>query len=254
MLAWTDHEAKCSLTPLWRAVFPVHCGEIIPRVSRRQCQVSDRQGLVHKVTSRQSMPHAGVAFSLMHMRHASSSLSAAMGLVALIVLLATTAVPVQGGDVFQCPDGKGGIVLRDVPCSVSASDKQPPALSPDTPSHLPKEAVPPSHKRATSPSPKTLAPRSSHCLSVQSVKAQTQSHDQVAVELAWEVAVQNQCKQSMSAVLTFTLYGSRNLALDAESTKIMVSADGVGTIHGIMRVSRENMRRMNKYDAKLSVL
>ena len=133
MLAWTDHEAKCSLTPLWRAVFPVHCGEIIPRVSRRQCQVSDRQGLVHKVTSRQSMPHAGVAFSLMHMRHASSSLSAAMGLVALIVLLATTAVPVQGGDVFQCPDGKGGIVLRDVPCSVSASDKQPPALSPDTP-------------------------------------------------------------------------------------------------------------------------
>jgi hypothetical protein len=34
----------------------------------------------------------------------------------------------------------------------------------------------------------------------------------------------------------------------------MVSADGVGTIHGIMRVSREKMRRMNKYDAKLSGL
>jgi hypothetical protein len=54
-------------------------------------------------------------------------------------------------------------------------------------------------------------------------------------------------------MLTFTIYGSRNLVLDSESTKIMVSADGVGTIHGIMRVSREKMRRMSKYDAKLSV-
>jgi len=44
------------------------------------------------------------------------------------------------------------------------------------------------------------------------------------------------------------------LTLDAESTKIVVSADGVGTIHGIMRVSREKMRRMSKYDAKLAVL
>jgi hypothetical protein len=89
---------------------------------------------------------------------------------------------------------------------------------------------------------------------VQSVKAQTQSHNQLAVELAWEVAIQNRCKQAVSGMLTFTIYGSRNLVLDAESTKIMVSADGVGTIHGIMRVSREKMRRMSKYDAKLSVL
>ena len=66
--------------------------------------------------------------------------------------------------------------------------------------------------------------------------------------------MQNQCKQSLSAVLTFTIYGSRNLVLDSESTKILVSADGVGTIHGIMRVSREKMRRMSKYDAKLSVM
>jgi hypothetical protein len=58
----------------------------------------------------------------------------------------------------------------------------------------------------------------------------------------------------MSAVLTFTIYGSKNLVLDSESTKIMVSADGVGTIHGIMRVSREKMRRMSKYNAKLSML
>ena len=114
--------------------------------------------------------------------------------------------------------------------------------------------MPPSHKRAASPSLNTSEPRSSHCLSVQSVKAQTQSHDPLAVELAWEVAVQNRCKQSVSAVLTFTIYGSRNLVLDSESTKIMVSADGVGTIHGIMRVSREKMRRMSKYDAKLSML
>jgi hypothetical protein len=42
--------------------------------------------------------------------------------------------------------------------------------------------------------------------------------------------------------------------LDAESTRILVSADGVGTINGIMRVSREKMRRMSRYDAKLSVL
>jgi len=89
---------------------------------------------------------------------------------------------------------------------------------------------------------------------VQSAKAHTQGHDPLAVELAWEVAVQNQCKQAVSAVLTFTIYGSRNLALDAESTKIVVSADGVGTIHGIMRVSREKIRRMSRYDAKLAVL
>jgi hypothetical protein len=114
--------------------------------------------------------------------------------------------------------------------------------------------VPPSPKRTASPSRQTPESRSSHCLSTQSVKAQTQSHDQLAVELAWEVAVQNRCKQSVSAVLTFTIYGSRNLVLDSESAKIMVSADGVGTIHGIMRVSREKMRRMSKYDAKLSVL
>jgi hypothetical protein len=179
-----------------------------------------------------------------------------MGLLALIVLLVATVVPVQGGDVFQCPDGKGGVVLRDAPCSVPAPDKQPPAqtLSPDEPSRPRKEAVPPSHKRAAPTSLKTSEPRSSHCLSVQSVKAQTQSHDQLAVELAWEVAVQNQCKQSASGMLTFTIYGSRNLVLDSDSTKIMVSADGVGTIHGIMRVSREKMRRMSKYDAKLSML
>ena len=113
--------------------------------------------------------------------------------------------------------------------------------------------------RHTAPGPdaparQTPEPQSSKCLFVQSVKARTQSHDQLAVELAWEVAVQNQCQQSVSAVLTFTIYGSRNLALDAESTKIVVSADGVGTINGIMRVSREKMRRMSRYDAKLSVL
>ena len=190
------------------------------------------------------------------MRRDSRFLSTSMGLVALIVLFVTTAVPVQGGDVFQCPDGKGRVVLRDVPCSIPAPDQQPPAQtpSPAEPSRPRKAAVPPSHQRAASPARQTPEPRSSHCLSVQSVKAQTQSHDALAVELAWEVAVQNRCKQSVSAVLTFTIYGSRNLTLDAESTKIMVSADGVGTIHGIMRVSREKMRRMSKYDAKLSVL
>src|SRR5262245_22003821 len=121
-------------------------------------------------------------------------LSTAMGLVALIVLLATTAVPVQGGDVFQCPDGKGGVVLRDVPCSTPAPDQQPPAQapSPGEPSYTREEAIPPSKKRAVSPLRQTLEPRSSDCLSVQSVKAHTQSQDQLAVELAWEVAVQNQ--------------------------------------------------------------
>jgi hypothetical protein len=191
----------------------------------------------------------------MNMRRDSRFLLTALGLLALIVLLATTAVPVQG-DVFQCPDGKGGVVLRDVPCSVPAPDKQPPAQtpSPDEPSRPSKAAVPPSPKRAASPALKTSEPASSRCLSVQSVKAQRQSHDSLAVELAWEVTVQNRCKQSASGVLTFTIYGSKHLVLDSESTKIMVSADGVGTIHGIMRVSREKMRRMSKYDAKLSVL
>ena len=217
--------------------------------------MSTGQRLVHKVTSRQSMPRAVVTFSVVNMRRDSRFLSTFMGLVVLLVLLATTAAPVQG-DVFQCPDGKGGIVLRDVPCSVPAPDQQPPAQtpSPSEPSRPRKEAVPPSHKRAPSPARQTPEPRSSHCLSVQSVKARTQSHDPLAVELAWEVAVQNRCKQAMSAVLTFTIYGSRNLVLDSESTKILVSADGVGTIHGIMRVSREKMRRMSKYDAKLSML
>jgi hypothetical protein len=195
-------------------------------------------------------------FSLMNMRRDSRFFPTAMGLLALIVLLATTVVPVQGDDVFQCPDGKGGVVLRDVPCSVTGRDQQPPAqtLSPAEPSRPRKEAVPPSHKRGAPTSLKTSEPRSSHCLTVQSVKAQTQSHDALAVELAWEVAVQNRCKQSVSGMLTFTIYGSRNLVLDSESTKILVSADGVGTIHGIMRVSREKMRRMSKYDAKLSML
>src|SRR4029453_14626103 len=136
----------------------------------------------------------------MNMRHDSRFFPTAMGLLALIILLATTVIPVQGGDVFQCPDGKGGVVLRDVPCSVPAPDKQPPAqtLSPDEPSRPRKEAVPPSPKRAVSSSRKTSEPRSSQCLSVQNVKAQTQSHDALAVELAWEVAVQNRCKQSVS--------------------------------------------------------
>src|SRR5215813_12611391 len=172
-------------TPV-RAVFPVHCGEIIPRVSGRQCQMSAGQRLVHKVTSRQSIPRAWVAFSLMNMRRDSRFLSTSMGLLALLALLATTAVPVQGGDIFQCPDGKGGVVLRDVPCSVPTPDQQPPAQppSPGEPSRPRKEAVPPSHKRATSPTLRTPEPRSSKCLSVQSVKAQTQSYDPLAVELA----------------------------------------------------------------------
>ena len=55
-------------------------------------------------------------------------------------------------------------------------------------------------------------------------------------------------------MLTFTIYGSRNLALDSDSAKIVVSADGVGTINGIMRVSREKMRHMSRYDAKLSIM
>jgi hypothetical protein len=192
----------------------------------------------------------------MNMRRDSRFFPTAMGLLALIILLATTVIPVQGGDVFQCPDGKGGVVLRDVPCSVPAPDKQPPVqtLSPDEPARPRKAAVPPSPKPTIPPSLKTSEPRSSHCLSVQGVKAQTQSPDPLAVELAWEVAVQNRCKQSVSGMLTFTIYGSRNLVLDSESTKILVSADGVGTIHGIMRVSREKMRRMSKYNAKLSML
>ena len=87
--------------------------------------MSAGQRLLHKVTSRQSISRMR-ALSLMNMRRDSRFLPTAMGLLALIVLLATTAGPVQGGDVFQCPDGKGGVVLRDVPCSVPAPDKQPP--------------------------------------------------------------------------------------------------------------------------------
>jgi hypothetical protein len=218
--------------------------------------VSARQRLVHTVISCQCMLRACVAFSLMHIRHDSRFLSRATGLVALVVLLTTTVVPVQGGDVFQCPDGKGGMVWRDVPCSVTAPDQQPPAQTPPPgePAHPREKAVPPSPKRVAPPARQTSEPQSSACLSVQSVKAHTQRHDPLAVELAWEVAVQNRCKQSVSAVLTFTIYGSRNFVLDSESTRILVSADGVGTINGIMRVSREKMRRMSKYDAKLSVL
>jgi hypothetical protein len=218
--------------------------------------VSAGQRLVHTVTSRQSIPRVCVAFSAMNIRHDFRFLSSATGLVALIVLLATTTVPVQGGDVFQCPDGKGGVVWRDVPCSVTAPDQQPPAQTPPPgePARPREKAVPPPPKRVAPSARQTSEPRSSTCLSVQSVKAHTQRHDQLAVELAWEVAVQNRCKQSISAVLTFTIYGSRNLVLDAESTRILVSADGVGTINGIMRVSREKMRRMSRYDAKLSVL
>jgi hypothetical protein len=190
----------------------------------------------------------------MNIKHDFKFLASAMGLLALIVLLATTPMSVQGGDVFQCPDGKGGVVWRDVPCSVTAPDQQPSAQTPpsDEPTRPREKAVPP--KRVAPPARQTSEPRSSACLSVQSVKAQTQRHDQLAVELAWEVAVQNRCKQSVSAVLTFTIYGSRNFVLDSESTRILVSADGVGTINGIMRVSREKMRRMSRYDAKLSVL
>jgi hypothetical protein len=113
--------------------------------------------------------------------------------------------------------------------------------------------VPPSKKRATAPG-KTLAPRSFDCLRVRSVKARRQSADPLAVELVWEVAVQNQCQEPLSAVLTFTIYGSRNVMLDTDSAKIVVSAEGVGTINGIMRVSREKMRHMIRYDAKLSVM
>ena len=122
------------------------------------------------------------------------------------------------------------------------------------PSHTREEAVPPARKRATSTPNKTLTPQSSDCLRVRSVKARRQSPDPLAGELAWEVAVQNQCQQPVSAVLTFTIYSSRNLALDSDSAKIVVSADGVGTINGIMRVSREKIRHMSRYDAKLSVM
>jgi hypothetical protein len=211
---------------------------------------------MHKVTSRQNIFRAGLTLAVMHMRRDFRWLSTAMGLLVLSVLLAATAVPVQSGEVFQCPDGKGGVVWRDVPCSMPAPDNQPPAQTPSPgASPRPREvAVPPPPKRAASPSRQPPEPRSSNCLAVQSVKAQTQRHDALAVELAWEVAVQNRCKQLASGVLTFTIYGSKNLTLDSESTKIMVSADGVGTIHGIMRVSREKMRRMSKYDAKVSGL
>jgi hypothetical protein len=183
-------------------------------------------------------------------------LSTLRGLVALVILLVSNAVPVRGGDVFQCPDGKGGIILRDIPCSGPAPDTQPPAQTPSSgePPRTREQAVPPSKKPAAAPPVGTPEPRASNCLQVRNVKAHTQSANQLAVELAWEVAVQNQCKQSVSAVLTFTIYGSRNLALDSESTKIVVSADGVGTINGIMRVNREKMRHMKRYDAKLSVL
>lgn len=179
-----------------------------------------------------------------------------LGLAGLIGLLAIQAVPVRGGDVFQCPDGKGRIIWRDVPCSAPAPDQQPSTQSPSpgAPSHTREEAVPPSRKRTTSTPGKTLTPQSSDCLRVRSVKARRQNPDPLAVELVWEVAVQNQCQQPVSAVLTFTIYGSRNLALDSDSAKIVVSADGVGTINGLMRVSREKIRHMSRYDAKLSIM
>jgi len=197
-----------------------------------------------------------VVFSLVRMRHDPGFLAMSLGLAGSIVLLAIHAVPVRGGDVFQCPDGKGRIIWRDVPCSAPAPDQQPSTQppSPEAPSHTREEAVPPSRKRATSTPGKTLTPQSSDCLRVRSVKARRQNPDPLAVELAWEVAVQNQCQQPVSAVLTFTIYGSRNLALDSDSAKIVVSADGVGTINGLMRVSREKIRHMSRYDAKLSIM
>jgi hypothetical protein len=197
-----------------------------------------------------------VAFSLMSMLHDSRFLVTAMGLVGLIVLLALHVVPVRGGDVFQCPDGKGGSIWRDVPCSAPAPDPPPstPSPAPAAPSRTREAAVPSAGKRVPSTPGKTLTQQSSDCLRVRSVKARRQSPDPLAVELAWEVAVQNHCQQSVSAVLTFTIYSSRNLALDSDSAKIVVAADGVGTINGLMRVSREKIRHMSKYDAKLSVM
>jgi hypothetical protein len=197
-----------------------------------------------------------VAFSPVRMLYDSRFLATCMGLVGLLVLLAVHAGPVRGGEVFQCPDGKGGVILRDVPCPAPASATPPstPPPAPAAPLRTREEAVPSPGKRTPSTPGKTLAPRASACLRVRSVKARRHSPDPLAVELAWEVAVQNQCQQPVSAVLTFTIYGSRNLALDSDSAKIVVSADGVGTINGLMRVSREKIRHMSRYDAKLSVM
>src|ERR1044071_2969420 len=129
----------------------------------------------------------------MSMIHDCQVRATSMGLMVLIVLLAIKVAPVRGGDLFQCPDGKGRVILRDIPCSVPAPAQPPPAQTPSpvAPSRPRAAAVPPAPKRAASPPVETLPPRLFDCLRVRNVKARRQSPDPLAVELAWEVAVQN---------------------------------------------------------------
>jgi hypothetical protein len=79
-----------------------------------------------------------------------------------------------------------------------------------------------------------------------------QRADQLATELVWEVRVRNACEQSASGILTFTVYGSRTLTVESDSTKIVLEAHGTEIVHGILRLSREQMRRMRRYEAKIA--
>jgi len=168
-----------------------------------------------------------------------------MGLLSLLVY-----APAQGSEVFQCPDGRGGWVLRDVPCSITAPG-QPESTEPARPR---APAAPSPRQRKPSAPPDTTQLQGNECLKVQGVKAQVQRGDQLAAELAWEAVVKNHCAQPASALLTFTIYGGKNLTLDTESTKVIVAARSAETVHGLLRVPREKMRHMRKYDAKLAAL
>lgn len=175
------------------------------------------------------------------------------GAIVWVWPLLLVGVPAWGGDVFRCPDGKGGVVWRDVPCTITPEALAAPSAPPPT---TPTPQVEPPRPPAT-PRPAPAARATSErtvgkCLATRSAKAQVQRADQLAVELLWEAPVQNACLQPASGLVTFTAYGSRNLVLVSDSVKIVMAPQGAETVQGIVRVTQQQMRQMRRYDAKVT--
>lgn len=161
---------------------------------------------------------------------------------------------VWGGEVFRCPDGRGGFVLRDLPCSHTlpeAGEVTTPAHA-DLPTKAEPQKRPSSSKRVTTSADTAPGHGSASCLSTRSPNIRVQHADQLATELVWEVRVHNACAQPASGIVTFTVYGSRTLPIESDSTKIVMEARGAEVVHGMMRLSRANMLRMRRYEARIA--
>ena len=158
----------------------------------------------------------------------------------LVLVLLLLARPVQA-QVYKCPDGKGGTVFRNAPCS--GSDDTP--LLTHQPAPPPPAAPFPSLPPVVPPSLPSQGP----CLEIVSMDHKILGKRARFTEVSWRVSIFNKCERQLQPLVTFSLHDKNGFELKHHAARGVAPAREVRQVHGVLSLRNDLVQRVHEHRA-----